>query len=301
MTTTEQKPYANTREEAPFRFLGIPTLLRSTAEGTKGAFGLVEHWEMPPGFASPYHTHHREDESFYVLEGIIGFVCGGKWVKAGPGAFVYGPREIPHGFRVVGDSPARMLLMCTPGGFEHFVLDQATPITEPPSPPDMARLVTLAGKYGIDIHGPLPDPPEGFDQGNSQDLRALNRRWIEAFNDRDWATERAARGENFRAYLSGMTEPMEHAAWSGFLLGFTTAFPDAHISIDSCIAEGDSVATRWTLRGIHSGVFQGIAPTGRAVQFSGIEFNRVSGGRFVEHWSMFDNMALLRQIGAMPE
>jgi len=154
--TNTLKPYVNTREDAAFRFLGIPTSIRSTAETTNGAFGLVEQWEMPVGFASPYHTHHREDESFYVLEGEMAFVCGGKWLTAGPGMFVYGPREIPHGFKIIGHSPARMLIMCTPAGFERFVLEQTTPIAEPPSPPDMGKLMMLAAKYGIDIHGPLP-------------------------------------------------------------------------------------------------------------------------------------------------
>jgi predicted ester cyclase len=47
-------------------------------------------------------------------------------------------------------------------------------------------------------------------------------------------------------------------------------------------------------------MFQGLPPTGRPVKFNGIEFNRVLKGRLVEHWSMFDNLALLQQIGAMP-
>jgi quercetin dioxygenase-like cupin family protein len=162
MVPTQQRAYSNTREGAAFRFLGIPSLMRATSESTDGAFGLMEHWEMPVGFASPYHTHHREDESFYVLEGEIAFVCGGTWLKAGPGTFVYGPREIPHGFKVIGESPARMLLMCTPGGFEGFVLEQTTPIAEPPSPPDMPKLMILAAKYGIDIHGPLPESPAEY-------------------------------------------------------------------------------------------------------------------------------------------
>jgi hypothetical protein len=127
---------------------------------TNGLLGLIEHWEMPVEFASPYHTHHREDESFYVLEGEVAFVCGGKWLKAGPAAFIHGPREIPHGYKVIGSRPASMLTMCTPGGFEGFMLEQATPLAQQPSsPPDMARLEMLAKKYGIDIHGPLPEAP----------------------------------------------------------------------------------------------------------------------------------------------
>src|SRR5579864_1486723 len=173
MSTTAQLPYLNTRADAAFRFLGMPSLMRATAETTNGAFGLMEHWEMPVGFASPYHTHHREDESFYILEGELAFVCGGKWLKAGPGTFVFGPREIAHGFKVTGSAPARMLLMCSPGGFEGFVLDQTTPIDEPPSPPDMGKLMTLAAKYGIEIHGPLPETPPGFGSEGNAAGRAL--------------------------------------------------------------------------------------------------------------------------------
>jgi quercetin dioxygenase-like cupin family protein len=157
MTKQEQKPYANTRQDAPFRFLGIPTVVRSTLENTNGAFGLMEHWMMPPGFGTPYHVHHNEDEAFYILEGEVAFVCDGQWLKAGPGTYVFGPREIPHGFKVVGRNPAAMLLLCTPGGFERFVLELATDMTTPPAPPDIEKLVSTAAKYGIDILGPLPE------------------------------------------------------------------------------------------------------------------------------------------------
>lgn len=158
MTTQAQQPYLNTRADAAFRFLGLPTLVRSTRETTNGAFGLLEHWSMPPGFASPYHTHHLEDEAFYVLEGELAVVVDGKWLQAGPGTYVFGPREIPHGFKVVGHVPVRMLLLCAPGGFEHFVMELSEPeSTQPPAPPDMAKLIAVAAKYKIDILGPLPE------------------------------------------------------------------------------------------------------------------------------------------------
>jgi quercetin dioxygenase-like cupin family protein len=131
--------------------------MRSTGETTNGAFGLMEHWSMPPGFATPYHLHHLEDEAFYILEGEIAFICDGKWLPAGPGTYVFGPREIPHGFKVVGNAPARMLLLCAPAGFERFVLEMSEPDAAPPAPPDMAKLMTLAAKYKIDILGPLPE------------------------------------------------------------------------------------------------------------------------------------------------
>jgi quercetin dioxygenase-like cupin family protein len=141
--------------QPPIYFLGLPTILRATAESTNGAFGLVEQ-VMPPGFESPYHTHHLEDEAFYVLEGEMAFVCDGVWTMAGPGTYVFGPRNLPHGFKVLGDAPARMLLLCTPGGFADFVVEMSEPT---PAPPDMARLMAVAAKYEVDILGPLPVNP----------------------------------------------------------------------------------------------------------------------------------------------
>ena len=152
-TMSSLQPYSNTLDAPPLYFLGLPTHLRATGPTTNGAFGLVES-RMPPGFASPYHTHHVEDEAFYVLEGEMAFVCDGQWTQAKAGTFLFGPRNIPHGFKVVGDKPARLLLLCTPGGFENFVIELSEPA---PAPPDMAKLVAVAAKYQIDVHGPLPE------------------------------------------------------------------------------------------------------------------------------------------------
>ena len=151
---THDQPHVSPADQPPVYFLGLPTVVRATAQTTNGAFGLVDQWMMPPGFASPYHTHRQEDEAFYVLEGKLAFVCDGRWTIAGPGTYVFGPRNIPHGFKVVSDGPARMLLLCMPGGFEQFIVELSEPA---PAPPDMARLVAVAAKYNIEIHGPLPE------------------------------------------------------------------------------------------------------------------------------------------------
>ena len=156
------RPFSNTVDSPGFSFLGVPSVMRATGDTTNGAFCLVEHPSMPPGFGSPYHTHHNEDESFYILEGEVAFVSDGNWLKAGPGTFIFGPREIRHGFTVIGSAPARMLLMCNPAGFDGFVRELSQPAGTPPAPPDIGLLVATAAKYGVDIHGPLPDLPAGW-------------------------------------------------------------------------------------------------------------------------------------------
>jgi hypothetical protein len=61
---------------------------------------------------------------------------------------------------VIGNTPVRMLLLCSPGGFENFVRELGEPEPAPgqsPAPPDMAKLAEIAAKYGIDLLGPLPE------------------------------------------------------------------------------------------------------------------------------------------------
>jgi mannose-6-phosphate isomerase-like protein (cupin superfamily) len=140
--------------------LGSLTIVKAAGATTSGAFGLIEQL-MPVGFVTPYHVHHAEDEAFYVLEGELQIICDGKKLNVGPGGYFFGPREVPHGFRVVGTAPARSLVLNTPAGFEQFVLEMGDPATElvipAPAPPDMGKLVALCAKRRIDILGPLPE------------------------------------------------------------------------------------------------------------------------------------------------
>jgi mannose-6-phosphate isomerase-like protein (cupin superfamily) len=161
MQSTHQQPYAVIGEEGQaLWFLGVLTQVKATGEQTRGAYGLIEQ-VLPAGFASPWHMHHDEDETFYVIEGKITLLCGDARIAAGPGTWAFGPRGIPHGFRVEGNVPARLLLLTTPSGFEQFIVEMsepaADPSTPPTTPPDMEKLMAVAAKYHIDILGPLPE------------------------------------------------------------------------------------------------------------------------------------------------
>jgi quercetin dioxygenase-like cupin family protein len=154
------QPYALAKEEGQaVWFLDSLLIVKATGEQTGGAFGLIDNF-MPPG-DSPFHVHHNEDEAFYVYEGQMTFYVGEERIKAQPGTWVYGPREVPHGFCIEGSSPARMLLLNTPAGFERFPVEVGKPAKElalpPAEEPDMQRLMSVAAKYAIDILGPLPE------------------------------------------------------------------------------------------------------------------------------------------------
>ena len=86
-----------------------------------------------------------------------------------------------------------------------------------------------------------------------------------------------------------------------FLRHYHEAFPDLEITIEEQIAEGDKVVTRWASRGTHRGEFRGIAPTGNEVRLRGIGIFRFSPeGKVVESWDNFDQLGMLRQLGAIP-
>jgi steroid delta-isomerase-like uncharacterized protein len=89
-------------------------------------------------------------------------------------------------------------------------------------------------------------------------------------------------------------------AFKGVLAQFHTAFPDLDVSVEEEVAEGDKVAVQWTLRGAHRGELMAIAPTGKAVVWTGITIYTVAGGRILEERGEGDTLGLMRQLGAIP-
>lgn len=160
MSTPAQLIQLGSGEGPAFSAVGDVYRMLATGEQTGGAYVLSEARVLPGG-GPPPHIHHREDESFFVLEGEVTFQLGDKKVVAKPGAFIQGPRGIPHAFKNESAKPARMLIFVTPPGFEKFMAEFATPVPSFDSPPvpvtpaDIGKLLGIAPKYGIEI---LPPP-----------------------------------------------------------------------------------------------------------------------------------------------
>ena len=129
--------------------------------------------------------------------------------------------------------------------------------------------------------------------------KAVSRRWIEVFNERDDAGEADVRTQDFVAHAPVSLEaaPLNSEAWTRFLAGFVEAFPDLQLTVEDAVAEGDLVAQRIHFEGTHTGEFQGLPPTHRKVAFSGLELNRLVDGRVAEHWVQMDSLTLLQQLG----
>ena len=142
-------------------WLGVSlATIKATGKETGGRYALVEVLE-PEGEEAPLHVHHNEDEGFWVLEGELTFEVGEETIKASPGSFLFGPRDVPHRY-TVESGPARLLFILSPAGFEEFIYATSEPakkLTLPPPPegsPDeaeMEQLGALARQYGAEILG----------------------------------------------------------------------------------------------------------------------------------------------------
>ena len=82
---------------------------------------------------------------------------------------------------------------------------------------------------------------------------------------------------------------------------FLAAFPDLSATIEDIVAEGDLVVTRATMRGTHTGEFMGMPATGKSFEIQGIDIVRIRDGKGIEHWGLTDDMAMMQQLGLMPE
>ncbi len=107
--------------------------------------------------------------------------------------------------------------------------------------------------------------------------------------------------EDYVGYDPAMPEPTRgREGVKQFYSEFLAAYPDASLTIEHQIAEGDYVATRWTGRGTQKGDLMGIPATGKQVTVSGITVSRLKGGKIAEEWITWDTLGMMQQLGAIP-
>jgi steroid delta-isomerase-like uncharacterized protein len=134
---------------------------------------------------------------------------------------------------------------------------------------------------------------------STEDSKALTRRAYEALNQRNWAAFAELVTPDFVLHNASNTiQGLE--AYKQFLAMYYTALPDASITIEDLIAEGDTVVVRQTFRGTHTGDLMGIPPTGKAISGTGIQITRIANGKAVEQWFNGDDLGLRQQLGVIP-
>lgn len=145
-------------EGKSFWVLGDLCTFKVVGEDTGGSFSLIEG-QVQSENGPPPHIHHREDETFYVLEGEFSFLHGDITFTATAGSFVYIPKGTLHTFKNIGTSQGRFLAIITPAGFEKFFEEIGEPAIDKSSPPPfnpatVEKLLALAPKYHLEVKIP---------------------------------------------------------------------------------------------------------------------------------------------------
>lgn len=134
----------------------IDMVHKITADRSGGSL-TIEEWGLPPGAMIPPHTHTREDECNFVLEGELTCDVGGEIVVAPAGSYVLKPRNVPHALYNAGPAPVRVLEILTPGGFERYfdeyeVIAEAFAAGAIDEPERLRRRAALGERFGVIWH-----------------------------------------------------------------------------------------------------------------------------------------------------
>lgn len=147
----------------PLWFIENLAYVHLDCDDTGGAYHLGEvvgrRGDMPP-----LHVHHRDDETFYMLEGELTLFLGDQQLTLPAGQAALAPREVPHVYRVESEV-ARWLVITSPAGFEEFVRAIAEPADHDELPPEGRRvdpqaIAQAAAVVGIEVLGPPGTLPQ---------------------------------------------------------------------------------------------------------------------------------------------
>ena len=87
-----------------------------------------------------------------------------------------------------------------------------------------------------------------------------------------------------------------------FFRMYRAAFPDLRMDPEEVLESGDKVIARVRATGTHQGEFMGMPPTDRSIDVQLIDIIRFGDdGLAREHWGVVDVMAMMQQLGVIPE
>ena len=131
-----------------------------------------------------------------------------------------------------------------------------------------------------------------------------NKALVRLFNEEFWNKGNIEAADELMAANATIVLPgrgrVSLADFKAFAASLRGAFPDWYATTDELLAEGARVAERWTGRGTHRGEFEGMASTGRQVTVPGTVFYRLASGKITEFQGLFDGLAMMQQLGAIP-
>ena len=82
---------------------------------------------------------------------------------------------------------------------------------------------------------------------------------------------------------------------------FYSAFPDLKVTVNQLVAERDLMVGHMTTKGTQTGEFMGIPASGKKISIAEMNMVRIANGKAVERWGQANAMAMMQQLGVIPE
>lgn len=145
-------------ENKVYGVVGHVYKILSNEKQTGGAYTLLEALIPPEDQGPPPHTHTKEDESFFVIQGDFTVFIGEQEFRVQAGDFIHCPRNVRHTFRNNSKIQGKLIVILNPSGFERFfeeVGEAVEPGTQPPvqqSDGHIENVINTAPKYGLKLH-----------------------------------------------------------------------------------------------------------------------------------------------------
>jgi len=146
----------------------------------------------------------------------------------------------------------------------------------------------------------LPAAPGSEATSPTERNKTAKRHYLEVFNRRDLAAIGDLVAPEYVLHATGYPKIRGPAELRKAVATSLDALSDVRLTADEMVAEGDRVATRWTMRARHTGNFMGVPATGRELSFSGTIIDRFVDGKVVEAWETIDMLGLMKQLGSIP-
>ena len=115
---------------------------------------LIMEGEIAPGGLIPPHTHSREDECSYILDGEMMVQVGEDVITAASGSYIIKPRGIAHALWNSGSKPARVMEIHVPATFGNFYDELGATMADPSVSQQQRREAqeALHARYGLTFH-----------------------------------------------------------------------------------------------------------------------------------------------------
>lgn len=134
---------------------------------------------------------------------------------------------------------------------------------------------------------------------NPEENKAAKRRYVAAFNARNLDAIDELFAPGYVLHVPGAPDVEGPGALKQMVAGTFESLSDVVLTVEDMVAEGDRVATRWTITALHTGNFMGVPATNRRITIRGMILDRFVDGRMVEAWDLFDTYGVMQQLGSV--